>query len=303
MYNSNEFKKLRLDLVNGIQHEACKTCWQNEKTSGTSYRIDSNSMFGVDYEMEEDGYVEPNFDYIDLRFSNLCNFKCIMCVYGASSNHYGEEQKKLGLPKVLNCGDGVVDKIKPYIKNLKSIYFAGGEPLIMKEHFEMLDFLHKNNRNIDIKYTTNLSIIKYEFNDLVSMWKDFKNVTVQISLDGLYEKGESIRIGMSTDKIIENIKRLQEEKIDYTISYTIGSYNIFDIFEFVQQLKDLSLIYEESQLEFHNFVTSPLKYSLKNLDEEIKQNAIKYLNSGMRTIKNQYIQSQLVNLINFIKHD
>jgi len=218
VYNTPQFKKLRKDLLEGKRPSVCNRCWKLESKGISSFRNHWNEKFGYEYEMEDDGYVKPNFKYIDIRFSNLCNFKCIMCMYEYSSSHWTRDLEKKGIPKVIKIKDNIVSELSPYISNLQQIYFAGGEPLIMEEHYEMLNLLHNTNRNVSIEYTTNLSLIKEDFISLVKKWKDFKSVNIQVSLDGLYEKGERIRVGMKTDVVLENIKMLQTHNINYTIS-------------------------------------------------------------------------------------
>lgn len=299
-YNSKEFRKLRLDLTNGVQNELCKICWDTERVGIESLRQNWRKELSSKHDMDTDGYITPNFEYIDVRFSNLCNFKCIMCGHEYSSMHYTDKHKELGIGKVINIKDGFVDELIPYIKNIKHIYFAGGEPLITKEHFELLSFLHKHNRNISIIYNTNLSVIKYDVNDLFLLWKDFKEVLVQVSLDGLYEKGEAIRIGLNTDKLINNIKTLHDNNIKTHISYTVGTYNVKDIYEFIEQLFELNLINNENELHINNFVTHPKKYSIKNLSVAEKKEIIVYLESGINTLRTRRLKDSIKNIISFI---
>lgn len=300
VYNSNSFKKLRLDLINGVKNEICSTCWEREDVDGDSMRIYSNSKYGFDYKMKDDGYVHPDFTDIDVRFSNLCNFKCIMCGPWLSSAHWGDTEKKKGIPKVLNIKDNIIEELIPYIKNLKHIYFGGGEPLIMPEHYEMLKYLHDTNRNITIKYTTNLSVIKHDVYDLIQMWKDFKDVHLQISVDGLFEKGEKIRIGFDTKKFLENIQILKENNIFYTLSHTTGSHNIFDIYDFIDDVLRLDVVDDENKIELHNYVTSPEKYSLTNMSNEDKIKASDYLLSRVDFLKNPFLKKQIYNIVKFL---
>lgn len=299
-YNQDEFKKLRLDLSNGIKNPLCNACWDKERVGIESLRQYWKEELSSDYKMEDDGYIVPNFEYIDVRFSNLCNFKCIMCNHEYSSLHYTDKQKEKGLPKVLKIKENFVEELLPYIKNVKHIYFAGGEPLITQEHFELLNFLHKHKRDVSIIYNTNLSVVKYDVNDLFLLWKDFKEVLVQVSLDGLYEKGEKIRVGLKTDNLIKNIRTLQDNNIKTHISYTVGSYNVFDIYEFIQTLFDLNLVYNENEIHINNFVSIPKKYSIKRLKPSEKKSAISYLNDNIENLKTDRLKNQIKNIINFI---
>jgi MoaA/NifB/PqqE/SkfB family radical SAM enzyme len=300
VYNIESFKKLRLDLVNGVKNTACNVCWDREKSGVDSMRIFSNKKYGYDYRMESDGHVEPDFIDIDVRFSNLCNFKCIMCGHWLSSAHWGDEERKKGIPKVLKIKDNIVEELIPYVKNLKHIYFGGGEPLIMEEHFEMLKFLHKSNKNITIKYTTNLSVIKHDILDLIKLWKDFKNVHLQISVDGLFEKGEKIRVGFDTQKFLDNIQILQDNNIFYTLSYTTGSHNIFDIYEFIENVINLKIVDSENKIELHNYVTSPDKFSLTKMMDDDKLNATQYLLSKVDNLETSFLRNQIYNLVKFL---
>jgi sulfatase maturation enzyme AslB (radical SAM superfamily) len=299
VFNTPEFKTLRKELIAGTKSKVCNRCWHVESKGIHSYRNHWNEKFGFEYEMEDDGYVSPKFKYIDIRFSNLCNFKCIMCMYEYSSSHWTKELENKGIPKVINIKDNIVSELSPYISNLQQIYFAGGEPLIMKEHYEMLDLLHSTNRNIEIEYTTNLSIIKEDFQTLVNKWKDFKSVKIQVSLDGLHEIGERIRVGMKTNIVLENIKLLQKNNIQYTISFSVGNYNILNIFEFAKEMMEGGFVLNENQLEFNNYVLTPNKYSIQNISN--KNLVMEYLNNGDTIFKTDRLKKQIDDIKSIIQ--
>lgn len=305
-FNTDEYKKLRLDLQNGIQNPLCKNCWDKEKLGIKSHREQvgqTENVLGTWNEFTTtDGYVKPIFEYLDIRFSNLCNFKCIMCNHDYSSTWYSDREKELGKSKVLKIKDNFVDELIPHIPKLKSIYFAGGEPLIMPEHFQILTHLHKKNRNISIIYNTNLSVIKYNTTDLVSMWKDFKSVMVQVSVDGLYEIGEKIRPGFSTDRFIENIKILKKNNINYHISHTTGQYNLYNVFNFINQLLDLNVIDSTNQVSINNLVINPSKWNLQNMTSDEKLKAVQFLQDGSLNYNDDRIHNQINELILFIKN-
>ena len=216
-----------------------------------------------------------------------------------SSQHWNDELKKRGIPKVLKIKDNIVSELKPYISNIERIYFAGGEPLITNEHYEMLNFLYDNKNDIDIEYTTNLSIIKSDFENLIEKWKNFNSVHIQVSLDGLYDKGESIRVGMKTQNVFDNILLLQKNNIEYTISFSVANYNVMDIFEFSKELMDKKIVITEDQLEFNNYVLTPNTYSLQNISN--KNKVIEYLNNGKVMFKTKRLQNQ-INDIKSILH-
>ena len=297
VYNTEPFKKLRLDLVNGVKNDICDTCWDREKVGANSQRIFSNKQYGFDYEMYDDGAVLPDFTSIDVRFSNLCNFKCVMCGPWLSSAHWNGEG-----PRVVKIKDNIVEELIPFLDDLQHIYFGGGEPLLMPEHYDMLKYLYDNKRDITIKYTTNLSVIKHDVYDLIGMWKKFKGVHLQVSIDGLFEKGENIRKGLDTKKFLKNIDLLKENDLYYTLSYTTGNHNVFDIYEFIHNVKSLKVATEE-MIELHNYVTSPFKYSINNMTKEKKNHAMEYLLENIDSVKSNNLRKQIYNLIKFIDVD
>lgn len=302
VFNSQEYKELRKQLLNGERPNICSYCWEKESNGINSFRQHWNENLGIDFEINEDYSVNPKLEYIDVRLSNLCNFKCIMCVHEYSSNHYTEREEKLGLPRVLKIRESFSDELKPLLKNLKYVYFAGGEPLITKEHFELLSYLHTHNRDIHLSYNTNLSTIKYDVHNLVDMWKDFKSVLVSISLDGLYEKGEFIRFGMNTQKVIDNILMLKKNNIKYNISYTVGNYNVEDIFDFLSQIKRLNLIESEEQVSFNNLVLVPHRLSLKNMSQDKKNEITDKLNKGLTEVESDKIKKDILDIMSFMNN-
>ena len=305
-FNTDEYKQLRLDLLNGVRNPLCKNCWDKEDIGIPSHRQQvgkTNNVLGnwSDYNVpSDDGYAEPKFEYIDIRFSNLCNFKCIMCNHDYSSTWYSDKDKKEGKERVLKIKENFVDELIPHIPKLKSIYFAGGEPLIMPEHFQILNHLHKKNRNISIIYNTNLSVIKYDTTDLVSMWKDFKSVMVQASVDGLYEIGEKIRPGFNTSRFLENIKILKDNNINYHISQTTGTYNLYNSFDFINQLFDLDIIDSTNQVSINNLVIYPSKWNIQNMPKEEKKTAISFLEKHKSDYTDTRLLNQIDDLIKFI---
>ena len=300
-FNSQEFIDLRKDLISGNKNSLCTACWSREETGGKSQRMYSNEIYGYDHTMKEDGTVDPNFLSIHVRFSNLCNFKCVMCGHWLSSSHWDKEKQKQGIPKVIYIKDNIVEELIPYLTDLEEVYFGGGEPLIMPEHLSLLQYLAEYNTDIRIKYTTNLSTFKPDIYTLIELWAKFKHVHVQVSIDGLFEKGEKIRVGLKTDKFIENIKILKDNKVNYSLSYTTGNYNVLDIYEFISNVKELEIVESEDQIELFNYVTSPSEYSIKNMTKEETEQAIEYLKTGIIDIKADFLKSQIIDMIKFIE--
>ena len=56
--------------------------------------------------------------------------------------------------------------------DIEEVYFAGGEPLITPYHYELVDQLISMNvaEDINLRYNTNLSTVKYKSIDLAERW-------------------------------------------------------------------------------------------------------------------------------------
>jgi len=82
IFNSGEYKQLRHDMLNGKRNKACEVCYKKEDIGESSPRqmFNSNTLWTMP-EVKEDYSVVTQFQHIDIRFSNLCNFKCRMCNY------------------------------------------------------------------------------------------------------------------------------------------------------------------------------------------------------------------------------
>lgn len=232
MMNSEDFKRLRRDMLEDKPSDECKRCYDLELLGTWTMRQSHNKRRGFEYiDMIEatnpDGSID-NFEmrYMDIRFSNLCNMKCRSCGPGCSSQ-WAEEyvKKKWGMDQlekhfgmksiVVNSNEDqmFMTKLKPYLKDVTEVYFAGGEVIITPEHYECLDYWIENKLTdqIELTYTTNFSVLKYKSRDLIKLWKKFPNLKIWASLDAGGSQAEIIRKGTDWEKTVKNIKKLREE--------------------------------------------------------------------------------------------
>jgi MoaA/NifB/PqqE/SkfB family radical SAM enzyme len=257
IWNSPKFKELRLKMLNGQMHEGCARCYTLEATGLTSMRQEMNLFFSkymsLVKETNSDGFLSSfNLKYIDIRFSNLCNFKCRGCGPTLSSAWYDDHQKLFNFhsneEKVKS-----IDKISPEFWNeLKSflpqadvIYFGGGEPLISKEHYEVLSLLTSHSLfEINLRYNTNLSILNYQGYDLVKLWSKFKSVSMSISIDDFGTRAEYFRHGTVWENIEKNILRLiyDHPTIELAINCTVNIFNVFYLPEIYEYFIDKKYI-------------------------------------------------------------
>jgi hypothetical protein len=328
-FNSPQMKELRKDMMEGRRNKVCDVCYKKEDSTGTSprFNFNENTLWKLP-EIKEDFSVDTQFQHIDIRFSNLCNFKCRMCNHDFSSNWYEDNEKispgyTKGKTKVMRVSDTIVEDLIPHLNNVKSFYFAGGEPLMMPEHYRVLKHLYDtmpvieqhwgSKRNLSIHYNTNLSVIKYDEQDLVDLWKGFDRVFLSISCDGVGEVGEYQRVGFKHDRFIENLKTIQkyfrpespyagEMGMQYNFQYTTTVWNVYHIFDFIQFMTENNFINSSEQIDFY-YAWVPYHVALNNISQSEKDRLVEFLKNGMKTISVEKTISELNTLIKFINLD
>lgn len=326
-FNSPQMKGLRKDMLEGKQNKICDVCYKKEDLNNHSPRTDfNNNTLWKMPEVREDYSVDSQFQHVDIRFSNLCNFKCRMCNHDFSSNWYDDFDKlrpghTKGRTKVMKVSDTIVEDLIPHLSNIKSFYFAGGEPLIMPEHYKVLKYLYDTLpvieqhwgkvRPLSIHYNTNLSVITYDENSLVELWKGFDRVFLSISCDGIGEVGEYQRIGFLHDRFITNLKIIQKYftsnspyngglGLQYNFQYTTTIYNAYHIFDFIKFMEENKFIKSSEHIDFY-YAWSPSEVSLNNLPEYEKIRLVEFLENGIKELTEQKTIDELRDLINFTK--
>ena len=198
---------------------------------------------GSCYNLEDEGIVSPripgvksniNITSLDIRIDNICNFKCRMCSEYYSSSIQQETVAMFGpdsimgfennnlIPLISSQKKDYFNTIEPYItNNIRDIYFAGGEPLITREHYQILDKLISiGNTGLKITYNTNLSKLTYKNLKVIDYWNQFSNVTVGASIDASDSVAEYVRHGTVWSDILENIISIKKYSPNVILNIT-----------------------------------------------------------------------------------
>jgi organic radical activating enzyme len=127
------------------------------------------------------------------------------------------------------------EQVYDQIPNIKQLYFAGGEPLLIKEHRKFLDEIINRGyaKNITLRYNTNGILINEE---IISVWKQFKKVKVGFSIDGLESRGHYIRYPLDWNTVEQNLKLLDQapDNIQTNIAFAVQILNIKHVPEFIK---------------------------------------------------------------------
>ena len=221
--NSKEFTQLRQDFLDDKKLERCRECFSLEKAGYSSYRVSSNKEYSEYIDFSKLKADKPlDIVYLDYRPSNLCNLACKICSPRFSSklidpwlkNRMITKEDSLELTK-WSKNRVNVDILDGFVDTVKSLYFAGGEPIIADDHWRLLDkFADNNPEELKIKYNTNLTKLEFQGKHIKDYWPKFKKVLIGASLDGYAEGFEHTRTGGKWADIVKNldsIKKLTEE--------------------------------------------------------------------------------------------
>ncbi len=292
VWNEKPLRDMRSNMLTETKCKECTKCYEQEDNGFFSMRNDANRNYGhhiaeVENTHKDGTNPEYKIRYWDVRFSNLCNFSCRSCGPIFSSNWYNDHIKLYNRkPDVLGRNmlrveyaagdeDAMLEQMLPHIPHLEQVYFAGGEPLIMKEHYFMLEKLIEHNKtDIRIQYNTNFSELRFKDKHVFDYWRQFKNVSVGASLDASGTRAELMRKGTDWKQTVENRQRMIQEvsHVDFYISATISAMNVLHVLDFHKDWTELELI--EAKDFNVNICQSPDWYRVDILPEKFKNEVV-----------------------------
>ena len=292
VWNQDAYKTMRKNMLEDKSCKECTKCYEQEANGFFSMRNDANRNYGhlineVDQTASDGEHPEFKLRYWDVRFSNMCNFRCRSCGPIFSSNWYKDHVKLYGVkPDVLKREMAVIEyttgneedmlkQMEPHIEHLEQVYFAGGEPMIMKEHYYLLErLIALGKTDVRLVYNTNFSEMRYKDKHVYDYWKHFKTVNVGASLDGMGSQGELIRKGQDWAQTEENRIRMKEEvpHVDFYVSATVTSQNVLHVLDFHRDWVERGFINPQ---DFNvNICQSPEWYRIDIFPEQFKREVI-----------------------------
>ena len=310
IWNSDEYKKLRLALLNNEKPSTCTQCWKHEEAGLESNRIAQNNRFIKHINIKDETKIDGSLDlmkllYFDVRWSNICNFKCRTCSSTYSSS-WALEDNKNGEKKPVyifaggDSNEDLFNQFKPYLKDIQDYYFAGGEPLITDKHYDILDYLIENKKTDAIlQYNSNLSNLFFKKKSITEYWNNFKHVEVRASIDGYGNRGEYIREGTDWPTIEQNLKIIKEESPHVIISFNcvVSAFNVLTLVDFLEYMTNKGFDVNNSTL--YNIV-EPNYYSFNVLTDNQRQTAIDKLQAYINTITHTEHKRHVQGVIDYL---
>jgi len=284
-WHSPQLREIRRKFVAGEEVKECWKCFDREASEGFSLRTQAKRDF-PDWQARLLQATEPlnaapkRAIALDLRFSNLCNFKCRSCWHGASSKWF-RDAKAIGVTagqkaeiKSFESIDEVVRQLGPDMDSLELVYFAGGEPLIMEEHYALLRILHDRRlTHVKLSYNTNLSVTKFAGQSIFDLWAKFEFVDVTASVDAAGARGGYLRSGFNWDTFVMNVHELRNKcpsaKLNFGI--TVSALNILTLTDLFHELENKCQAIP-SEFELHS-LQDPTHYRTQVLPPHLKRKA------------------------------
>ena len=301
----NSIRKEMLDPNTDFKavNEICRRCRSDEEKYGRSRRTNCLKIHTNDKEFWDN--IQRNVEMykasgqyafderileIQLKvFGSECNLDCFMCMHANSTTRqkvadagvwndkvYGKPSKqrdeyiRLVMRDKTKGVNAQVLELAPYIRSIKII---GGEPLVMKKHYELLEKIIESGhaKHIYLKYQTNLTKTKKGRHNIFTYIPHFKNVSMVASVDGIGKTIEYMRRRTEWDEVVENINKCNEfDNVVVDFNGLVTNLSVLRFYEIIDWVKENPVI---DQLNWA-MIDKPTHFRPNNLPEEIKQKLI-----------------------------
>jgi len=316
VWNSNFYKNLRKDLINGVKNPTCEYCWNYEaggayskrqKTNDEKHNWYSNYNVFIEDALANDGALNTMPMDLDLKVGTQCNLKCIMCYPGSSSLQHEEVEKMKtageDIPALMKTWDKrvidlkldmdefnprnldvekLVSNLEPSLKQAIHLSLVGGEPLVNKTTTRILEQCVDKGyaSNMLLQIITNLSVINPK---TINLLDQFKYSMLCASWDHIDPaKFNFIRYPADYSTFRNNFETLwAHPNIGKKLSTTWGIFNIFDFEDIFAEWEQISNRSPERFVINFGLIYYPNYFSLRYLEQEQKQEITKRIQDFM----------------------
>jgi organic radical activating enzyme len=269
LHNTEAKKKTRKQMLKGTRPSECSYCWKVEDLPGqhlSDRHYKSGDKWSTPY-LEEVASLPWNSNvnprYLEVSFSNICNFKCAYCYPDVSSRWMSEVVEHGPYPTTDFFGSlaylkkqgtmPLPEANNPYIKafwqwlpeiisGLHVLRVTGGEPLLAKDSLKLLEFLEQNPApHLNLSFNSNLGIASDWVSNILQKLKSLNNsgkiqeAQIFTSLDTWGEQAEYIRFGLDLDLWKRNLQLClaESDSIQITIMVTFNILSLDRFGEFL----------------------------------------------------------------------
>ncbi len=305
-WNNRFMKGVRVQMLEGQKPPSCTKCYSEEASGHRSKRNWETEYWSkklkIDNLLQEtspEGEVPPHIAYVDLRLGSKCNLKCVMCSPHDSSLWVGDwkklypQIKSEALKETMGWeNQGRVhgasydwhidnpqfwDQFYAQLPNMRQIYFAGGEPLIIDGHYEILEECVRRGyaSKIELRYNSNGQEIP---ESLFELWNKFEKVRFNFSLDAVDERNHYIRYPSNWETTLKNLRRLDEtpKNIEVFLACAVQVLNMAHLPDLIdwklsQNFKKINPYPFGGGLVGFHFVYHPPHLNVKIMPQDLKR--------------------------------
>jgi organic radical activating enzyme len=276
LHNTLQKKKERAEMLVGEKPDGCKYCWNVETLSPDhiSDRMDRNSTIYTPERFDEIVNNPWNYninpEYIEIAFSNECNFKCGYC-HPMSSSSFQSEIKKFGPYDMVKNHRLDIEWFKPYeedsnpyidawwrwwpemSKTLNILRITGGEPLMHKTTWKLFDHLREEPKpNLELNLNSNLGVkpamvqrLADNVVDLVAN-KKIKKFKLFSSMDTWNDRAEYLRTGLDINLWEQNLDTfVRTTKSEMTVMCTFNILSVTSFISFLEKVLEWRKTYND----------------------------------------------------------
>lgn len=252
-FSSDIHTQAKQSIENGILPDSCIRCRTDEQSGIQSMR-QRPRVYG------------PGLSHLDIRFSNQCNLRCVMCSPMSSSSIMLEHEQlgdkspwgTIQVEEYNWYNTEIADEIAN-ISTLKEVYLTGGEPFMVRG----LDkFIDKLDRKVNLRFNTNGTLNNRKLYQLLS---EFEHVSLAFSIDGIGKVNDYIRYGSNWEEVEENLLVAKEYSIDVSITPTIQIYN----YPYIKELWDYCDRHDIKR--YDTLLLTPHHLDIRNMPDSMRQ--------------------------------
>ncbi len=285
LHNTAFKKQQRKKMLDGVRPEECSYCWNIEDLPGEyisdrTYKSTVHWSFPYIDKIKNAGAIDDiDPTYLEVAFDNTCNFKCAYCTPDISSKWMEEIKEYGGYPTSQQTGD--LNRLKasgkmpipyrepnPYVdafwewwpelyQNLETFRITGGEPLLSKNTWKILEYIKQNPRkDFNLAINSNMDVPKPFIDKLIKYYNEIaphiKSFTLFTSCEATGQQAEYIRYGMNYDRFMSNVRRYLTEtgpnsRVNFMVTFNILSVTTFK--EFLQDIWQLRTDFNPNDAE------------------------------------------------------
>lgn len=335
IWNSEFMRSIRLQMLNDEIPSSCRKCFEEESKGISSKRNwetlvwkDRVDLSSIVDETKEDGSLPVSIPYFDLRLGNTCQLKCVMCSPHDSSSWIKDWKVQTSLYSIPELqqdqqwdsqwdynwyNDSIfIESIKSQSSNIKEIYFAGGEPLLIPEHYKILEHMVSNgdSKNCILRYNSNGLELS---NKLFELWSNFKQVKFNFSIDAFGSMNDYIRYPSRWGDVQQNLKLLDESPANIVVNMAcaVQLLNILYLPELAQwkidqKFKKINILPYGGGIIGLHLVYLPSYLNIKVLPKELKDLAAEKILNFINSIEdndfitNSYGKERWNGIINYM---